>query len=462
MSKSIMEIQPRLPQQQWLPNLAPRPNIRIADAQDALAAAKHDIAPLTSPQLHGVLASERKTLNVVEIFSGAGGLGLGFLMAQGGSCDYRITFSGEVNPIYVQTLINNHRHFAQEVCIDAVQRVPVGTTPTNLVDKTSLQQIKVVADTYGEVDILTGGPPCQGFSSSNRRSWHKDNENNKLVEVFLDYVRTLKPRVMLLENVQGILWTPSHQREEVSAARYITEELSRDYLLFPKLLDAVWYGVPQYRTRFFLLGIRSDLGYSSGDFGEWGPFPLPTHGPTTGRPYVTVGEAIEGLPVIGNGADVDEMDYSLTNELLANNDYLQQMVGTNPSRVFDHVTSKHETYVIERYKQIPEGGNWESIRHLMNNYTKIERTHSNIYKRLRFNQPSITMGHYRKSMMVHPHQDRGLSLREACRLQSFPDWFRFAGTSDGSKGGLMHKQQQLANAVCPLVAKAIAEFLLAL
>jgi site-specific DNA-cytosine methylase len=98
----------------------------------------------------------------------------------------------------------------------------------------------------------------------------------------------------------------------------------------------------------------------------------------------------------------------------------------------------------------------------MTNYAEISRTHSNIYRRLRWDEPSITIGHYRKSMLVHPSQHRGLSLREASRLQSFPDWFRFAGTSNGGVGGLVHKQQQLANAVCPLVTKAIAEFILRL
>ena len=92
----------------------------------------------------------------------------------------------------------------------------------------------------------------------------------------------------------------------------------------------------------------------------------------------------------------------------------------------------------------------------MTNYTNVSRTHSNIYRRLRWDDPSITIGHYRKSMLIHPSQHRGLSLREATRLQSFPDWFRFAGTVDGAPGGLVHKQQQLANAVCPLVTKAIA------
>jgi site-specific DNA-cytosine methylase len=126
----------------------------------------------------------------------------------------------------------------------------------------------------------------------------------------------------------------------------------------------------------------------------------------------------------------------------------------------DHVTSKHAEYVIERYKGIGQGQNWQAVRNLMTNYADVERTHSNIYRRLAWSEPAITIGHYRKSMIIHPSQHRGLSLREAARLQSFPDWFRFAGTASGAEGGLMHKQQQLANAVCPSVTKAVAEFIL--
>ena len=129
--------------------------------------------------------------------------------------------------------------------------------------------------------------------------------------------------------------------------------------------------------------------------------------------------------------------------------------------VFDHVTSCHAQYVIERYRRIPPGGNWEDIRKLMTNYTAIGRTHSNIYRRLEWDETSITIGDYRKSMIVHPAQHRGLSVREAARLQSFPDWYRFSG-GQNSPGGLMHKQKQLANAVCPLVTQAFAEFILRL
>ena len=117
--------------------------------------------------------------------------------------------------------------------------------------------------------------------------------------------------------------------------------------------------------------------------------------------------------------------------------------------------------MIERYRRVPAGGNWEDIAASLTNYANVSRTHSNIYRRLEWMKPAITIGHYRKSMLVHPDQHRGFSLREASRLQSFPDWFRFAGGTSRD-GGLMHKQQQLANAVCPLVTKALAELILKL
>ncbi len=188
----------------------------------------------------------------------------------------------------------------------------------------------------------------------------------------------------------------------------------------------------------------------------------PPHGPLAGRSFVTVREAIGDLPPIGNGHGLDEMDYCEP-ATRGGNKFLRLMRNSAPkTNILDHITSRQAEYVIERYKRIPAGGNWQDIVEMMSNYSQLERTHSNIYRRLEWDAPSITIGHYRKNMLIHPEQHRGLSLREASRLQSFPDWFRFAGTVDGQSGGLMHKQQQLANVVCPLVSKAIAEFLLEL
>lgn len=443
--------------------LSVRSNILLSRRQDESTPWEQLKLSLKPRGAGGAIAS-LKRVNVVELFAGAGGMGLGFLMAGTKRSRYRMVFSGEAHPIYAETLKRNH---------DALRRIrnerdlaPEDLHPIDLRTPSALKEIKARAKECGGTHLLIGGPPCQGFSNANRNSWHGANPHNGLVNVFLRYVESLQPRIFLMENVQGILWTPQAGKSSTASvvAHLARRFAAMGYIAFPKLLDAVWYGVPQHRSRFFLLGIRSDLGYSTDDFGSWGPFPLPSHGPGTERPYVTVRDAIADLPSVGNGEGQEAAPYHKRDPLLRKgNEFLRLMrSGVRGRMIFDHVTSRHADYVIQRYRKIPPGGNWEAISDDLTNYTAVERTHSNIYRRLTWDDPSITIGHYRKSMLVHPEQHRGLSLREASRLQSFPDWFRFAGTANGNGGGLVHKQQQLANAVSPLVAKAIAEFILTL
>ena len=421
-----------------------RSNILLSRRQDERTPWEQLKLSLKPACPRGVIAP-LKRVNIVELFAGAGGMGLGFLMAGMEHAPYRMAFSAEAHPIYAQTLMRNH---------DVLRRIrqqsdlaPEDLHPIDLRTPEALKEIKARARECGRTHVLIGGPPCQGFSNANRNSWHRRNPHNALVNVFLRYVESLQPLLFLMENVQGILWTP--QAGESSPASVVAHLARRfaaiGYIVFPKLLDAVWYGVPQHRSRFFLLGIRSDLGYTTDDFGSWGPFPLPSHGAGTERPYVTVRDAIADLPAVDNGEDREVAPYRKSDPLLLKgNEFLRLMrSGVRGRMIFDHVTSRHADYVIQRYRKIPPGGNWETISDDLTNYTAVERTHSNIYRRLTWDDPSITIGHYRKSMLVHPEQHRGLSLREASRLQSFPDWFRFAGTANGSAGGLVHKQQQL-------------------
>ena len=285
--------------------LTVRANITLARRQDKRARRKQCELPFTAAPLRGVLASGSPVLNVAELFAGAGGMGLGFLVAGNATNRYRLVFSGEVNPIFVETLRTNHQALKDQ---DGA-RVPERVDALDLRTPEALAAVRRSVRQAGDLHILIGGPPCQGFSNANRNSWHSGNPHNQLIDVFLTYVEALQPPVFVLENVQGILWTP-RRGDSFGIVEHLARQITAaGYEVFPKLLDAVWYGVPQYRSRFFLVGLRTDLGYRRDDFGQWGPFPAPTHGPGCPRPYVTVRDAIGDLPRVGNGDETSEHGY---------------------------------------------------------------------------------------------------------------------------------------------------------
>ncbi len=452
-----------------------RANIKLADEQDKLmnlSLSEQDNVldlALENSKFLGSLTSSRNELRVVDLFAGAGGMSLGFLMAGHQKKGYRIIQAAEKHPIYVKSLEKNHNYFARNASNQINDCVLKRYSSIDLESQVGRNLVKESATHAGGVDILIGGPPCQGFSQSNRNSWSANNPYNKLVDIFVKCAVELEPKVILMENVQGILWTPrpsKRQSQESGVVDYISENLmSAGYILFPAVVDAAWYGVPQHRNRFFLLALHESLGYVADDFGGWGAFPKPTHGFMGKNNYVTVHDAIGDLPEIKNGESRVIQKYKEPDkEKLEANPFLERMREMSPKEVIEgHLVSQQADYVIERYKNIPQGGNWENIRHMMDNYKDISRTHSNIYRRLMWCEPSITIGNYRKSMIVHPQQHRGLSLREASRIQSLPDWFTLCGSlEDSASGGIMHKQQQLANAVSFLLTQAIAQYILEL
>lgn len=280
--------------------------------------------------------------------------------------------------------------------------------------------------------ILFGGPPCQGFSTSNQRTRTARNRQNWLFREFLRIAKVWEPDWVVFENVKGVLETNGG----VFFRRTLTSLESLGYTVTHAVLDATDFGVPQRRMRVFAVGSRRGIAFEFPD-------------PTVSKP-VTVKEAIGDLPKLRNGDSFDWLPYRRA-PLSA---YGRGMRGSRKGCSCHHVTSSAPP-ILDRYRHVPRGGNWEDIpAALMENYKDRSRCHTGIYHRLREDTPSIVIGNYRKNMLIHPTQDRGLSVREAARIQSFPDGFRFLGS-------IGFQQQQVGNAVPPLLAKAVFRAILA-
>jgi len=339
----------------------------------------------------------------IDIFSGAGGLSLGAEWA-----GVKVKTAIEKDKSAAETYRLNHKD-ATVLCDDIRD-----------IDAHSL-----VGD--NPVFIIMGGPPCQGFSMSNTKSRNMKNPNNHLFEEFLRFVKDIRPKWFLFENVWGFTKMEDGKTESYVQKRF--EDLG--YEVTPKVLWADDYGVPQRRNRFFMVGNIDGIKFE---------FPKPL------EKKITVEEAIGDLPPLENGDNFEVLDYRVKKREAS--DYAKNM-RKNSKKALQNYVSKNNDLVIERYKHIPQGGNWRDIPdELMQNYHDKSRCHSGIYKRLRADQPSVVISNYRKSMLIHPYQNRGLSVREAARIQSFPDDFIF-------KGPISHIQQQIGNAVPPLLAKAV-------
>lgn len=345
----------------------------------------------------------------IDLFSGAGGLSIGAEMA-GISVKHAIEF----NESAAKSYIRNHPHASMK-CED-------------------IRKIDAKEYAGTPVFIIMGGPPCQGFSMANTMTRNMDNPNNAMFREFVRFVRDIRPQWFLFENVWGLTNIEGGKTEE-----YIESEF-RNIPGYKNIKTAIlWasdYGVPQRRNRFFMVGNRLGIDFE---------FPKPISS------SVTVGDAISDLPILANGDSFDMLPYSLPLE--KSSEYAKLMRRGSDCSTQNFV-SRNNDLVIERYKYIKQGQNWSAIPEpLMGNYADKGRCHSNIYRRLCEDKPSVVISNYRKSMIIHPTQDRGLSVREAARIQSFPDSYVF-------EGPISHIQQQIGNAVPPLLAKAVIEKIL--
>jgi DNA-cytosine methyltransferase len=362
----------------------------------------------------------------------------------------RIVWAAEINARYAETIQRNYRRFASS--IGEPHQVPTVCPPVDLSTPGARHLARQIREQYGPIDLLLAGPPCQGFSLANRRSRSHDNPANRLSLRVVSFARILEPKLLVLENVPGIRTL----RVDDELGETMTEVLQRrlrrlGYFSVIMLLDAAEYGVPQHRLRSFLIAARTQdvLRHAKS------LTPPPTHGPGRAKPFVTVDEAINDLPPITNGNSRGTLDYAHQ----PRSSFQRYIRRHGEGRVTDHLTSNHSPYVLKRYRKIPPGGNWTAISSLLSNYTDRSRTHRNIYYRLHPAAPARTIGNFRKAMTIHPRQTRGLSLREAARLQSIPDWLSFSDPTQlmtrGVAPGLNAYQQQIGNAVSFLLTQRL-------
>ncbi|GAB6013396.1 DNA cytosine methyltransferase [Viscerimonas tarda] len=345
-----------------------------------------------------------------DIFSGAGGMSLGASLA---GVDVKVAI--DIDKWASDTYRLNHKN-------------------TYMINADIRKIIELPIKKDNKQTVLFGGPPCQGFSFSNQRTRNKENGKNWLFLEFIRITKLFNPDWIVLENVSGIQKT-----EKGFFLEQICDQFKNiGYTINHQLLNAVNFGVPQKRERFFLVGSKNGVSYE---------FPIGSN-----ENIVSVYDAISDLPSLENGASDFCLDYKEFDNL---SEYATNRRGTSLYS-YNNSVSKNTQSVLDRYQYIPQGGNWSNIpEELMTNYKDCSRCHGGIYHRLMGNKPSVVIGNYRKNMLIHPNENRGLSVREAARLQSFPDSYIFSGH-------LTEQQQQVGNAVPPLLAKAVFEKLIKL
>lgn len=333
-------------------------------------------------------------LKIIDLFCGIGGFSYGFEMTN----MYEVVLGVDIWETALNTFKKNHP--STNLLLDDITKV-------------GLDYWSKYKD---NIDVIIAGPPCQGFSMSGKRDLN--DSRNTLFEQVVKVTELIQPKYVVIENVVGLLSMTNDQGydiKELIQSRF--EKIG--YRVAYKVLNAADYGVPQARKRVIFL-ISKDFPLD---------FPTPLYQP---EDYITVGDAL------GNVDPNGDTYFNPTTP------YQKLMKGRID--ITNHSRRVSNNLVTRRMSYIPEGANWTSIPEELGTGGG---THSNAYKRLDSRKPSITIKHAAKAMIIHPKENRILTVREVARLQSFDDNFEFTGSNSD-------QHQQLANAVPPLLGKSIA------
>ena len=389
----------------------------------------------------------KKKYTFIDLFAGCGGLSEGFYME-----DFEALAHVEIDAVACRTLKTRMDHYGYRDSASAVLQA----------DITSDDMIQRLDEAVGgrEVDIIIGGPPCQSFSSLGRAKDDNGMKNDPRNYLFESYVKILNhylPKFFVFENVTGLL-TATLNGEHI--VERITRELGTHYHVKLDVLNSANFGVPQIRKRVIIIGVHHDVNaevgavYDSIVKTHYDPeMPEAIRGDL--KKYVTVRDAIEELPKLLPG----EGERCVPFRSRRDNEFLQAIVPKDSSILLDHVARKHNNTDMERYRCMSQE-HWtfqELLQHRPDLNHEKQRVFGNSYVVQWWDLPSKTIiAHLYKdgNQFIHPDhtQGRTFTVREAARLQSFPDDFVF-------EGARTDQYKQIGNAVPPLLANAIAKAL---
>lgn len=343
-------------------------------------------------------------LTVLDLFSGAGGLSRGFYDA-----NYEVVLGVDFDDMALKTFKANHGN-AEAMKLDLFNHDELNKIFTYFENKNLT------------LDVLVGGPPCQGFSLAGPRN--KDDERNTLYEAMVKTAKKLKPKAIVLENVPGLLTLYDGK----GAKKILSDFQEIGYTMNCQILYAPEYGVPQIRKRVFFVGLLN-----SNDKFE---FPKPI---LTSENFITCKDAISDLPPLYDivGDEIQEYYTEPTTKY-------QMLMRKNSDKVRNHLGTLHSEKTIKLIAMVPEGKNYKSLPEEYSSQFK----YNEALTRYHSQKPSLTINTGHRTHF-HYEYNRIPTVRENARLQSFPDDFIFYGNKS-------QQYRQVGNAVPPILGYHLA------
>lgn len=357
-------------------------------------------------------------IKAIDLFSGAGGFSLAALDL-GIEILAAIEFDKDACDTYNKNLIQKREH-----SIKLLNKDIMTISPDELMDSLQLKK--------RELDLIIGGPPCQGFSSHRIKNAGVNDPRNELLIRYYDFVKIFQPKMFLVENVPGLLW--EKHKDYLSNFNTLAEN-SGYKIVGPLKLNAKDFGVPQNRNRVFILGLRDDILLKEKD---WPP--SPTHFKDKSPRWINASEVFEKPSPIILEKISTVLGERETKKLKFKFKKTHKLDKNDPSDI--HMC--HADYMIERFNLTPINGSREDVDFRLPCHSNGYVGHKDVYGRIRLSLPgpTITTGCFNpsKGRFLHPWENHGITVRQAARFQTFPDDYIFSG-------GIISQGKQVGNAV---------------